>query len=260
MDQPVSNARRSRRLSSTGVIVLLLSAIAGLYALLAPSTSAATGGATDPAVARGQDLFRTACSSCHGFNAEGTNEAPSLIGVGAAAVDFQVGTGRMPLAFNGPQADRKKPRFSQPQINDLAAYVASLAPGPAEPATLDLRDADLNRGAELFQANCAPCHQIAGAGGVLTYGKYAPNLYQATPKQIYEAMLTGPENMPVFGDKALPPGQKLAIVKYLSTMRALPNPGGNGIGRIGPVNEGLVVWVAAIPVLIGFMLWIGKRI
>ena len=37
----------------------------------------------------------------------------------------------------------------------------------------------------------------AGAGGALTRGKYAPSLQNTTPKHIYEAMVSGPQSMPV---------------------------------------------------------------
>jgi len=33
------------------------------------------------------------------------------------------------------------------------------------------------------------------------------------PKHIYEALITGPQAMPVFSDKALTPEEKLPIIK-----------------------------------------------
>ena len=252
--------RSRRRLSGAAVVIVALATIGTLYAAFAAPTGQAAQTA-DPAVERGAALFREGCASCHGFNAEGSNVAPSLIGVGAAAVDFQVGTGRMPLQQQGPQAPRKVPRYNESQIQDLAAYVASLAPGPAIPAFVngEYQNADLALGGELFRTNCSQCHNFAGAGGALTFGRYAPTLSPATPKQIYEAMLTGPENMPAFGDKVLTPDQKLAIVKYVTALRKEPNPGGNGLGRIGPIPEGLVAWVGGLGALVIATLWIGAR-
>ena len=92
----------------------------------------------------------------------------------------------------------------------FAAWVASLAPGPAIPSAeqLDFADADVAEGGVLFRINCAQCHQAAGGGGALTQGKYAPSLMDATPQEIYEAMLTGPQNMPVFSDETLPVEEK----------------------------------------------------
>ena len=60
--------------------------------------------------------------------------APWLIGAGAAAVDFQMSTGRMPAKELGAENDRKPMRFTQAQIYDIAAWVASLGGGPAIPA------------------------------------------------------------------------------------------------------------------------------
>ncbi len=162
---------RRRRLSGYVVVLLALAVIGGLYAALAPTGHAADGQDQSRAVERGHQLFLTSCSSCHGLNAEGGNRAPSLIGVGAAAVDFQVGTGRMPLKVHGPQAQRNKPVFDQAQIDDLAAYVASLGPGPAIPSNLNYKNGNVAEGGELFRANCSQCHQLAASGGVLTYGK-----------------------------------------------------------------------------------------
>src|SRR5690606_19312344 len=138
------------------------------------------------------------CASCHGLNAEGTAAGPNLHGVGAAAVDFQVGTGRMPMAASGPQAEQKPVQFTEEQIAALATYVASLAPGPAIPADEYLTgEGDVANGAELFRINCAMCHNVAGAGGALTEGKFAPSVKNVEPVHVYEAMVTGPQNMPV---------------------------------------------------------------
>jgi ubiquinol-cytochrome c reductase cytochrome c subunit len=200
------------------------------------------------------------CASCHGLNAEGGVKAPSLIGVGAAAVDFQMGTGRMPLQQHGPEAPRKRPVFNELQIQQVATYIASLGAGPAIPTDLNYQAADLAFGGSLFRTNCAQCHNFAGSGGALTFGKYAPSLSEATPKQIYEAMITGPENMPVFGDSQITPAQKLAIIKYIRTIKTSPNPGGAGLGRVGPVTETAVAWLVGIGGLVIVTMWIGSKV
>ena len=193
--------------------------------------------------------------------AQGTSAGPSLIGVGAAAVDFQVSTGRMPAAENSAEMPRKPPRFDTQKTHDLAAYIASLGGGPAIPAPEQVSTAGANvgLGQELFITNCAQCHNFVGAGGDLTYGKYAPPLPQSTPTQIYEAMQTGPEAMPVFNDTTITPSQKRDIIAYVTETRSSPNPGGFSLGRVGPVTEGIVAWLAGIGLLVAAAIWIAAK-
>jgi ubiquinol-cytochrome c reductase cytochrome c subunit len=248
---------RRRRLIHAGIVAVALGLIGGLYAALAPSHSAAAN--TNPTIAEGRALFLKGCASCHGLNAEGGVTAPSLIGVGAAAVDFQVGTGRMPLEQHTTEAPRKPPKYTDAQTEAMATYVASLGSGPPIPTDLNYQSADTAFGGALFRTNCAQCHNFAGSGGELTYGKYAPSLSSATPKQIYEAMVTGPESMPVFGDQQISPAEKLAIINYIRTIKTEPNPGGAGLGRIGPVSETAVAWLVGIGLLVVVTMWIGSR-
>lgn len=74
------------------------------YATVNASTAPKVVATSETQVEQGKQLFLEGCSSCHGLAAQGASDGPSLIGVGAAAVDFQVGTGRMPLAAPGVQA------------------------------------------------------------------------------------------------------------------------------------------------------------
>jgi ubiquinol-cytochrome c reductase cytochrome c subunit len=248
---------RRRRAAKLGIVVVALGTIGMLYAGFAPSRSSAAN--ANPAIQRGRALFLQGCASCHGLNAQGGVTAPSLIGVGAAAVDFQVGTGRMPLEQHTPEAERKPSRYTNAQIELMAAYVASLAPGPAIPTNLNYQSADVAFGGALFRTNCAQCHNFAGSGGALTYGKFAPSLSNASPKQIYEAMITGPESMPVFGNQQITPQQKLAIVSYIRTIKTDPNPGGASLGRVGPVSETAVAWLLGIGGLVLVTMWIGSK-
>ena len=250
--------RRIRRgFAHLGIVVFGLGTIGLLYTGFAPGHSSAAS--TNPAVEQGYQLYLHGCSSCHGLNGEGGTTAPSLIGVGAAAADFQVGTGRMPLQQHTTEAPRKHNRYTDAQTEQIAAYVASLGPGPAIPTDLNYQSADVAFGGALFRTNCAQCHNFAGSGGALTYGKYAPTLSDATPKQIYEAMITGPESMPVFGDQEITPAQKLAIIKYIREIKTSPNPGGAGLGRVGPVSETVVVWLVGIGGLVVVTMWIGSK-
>jgi ubiquinol-cytochrome c reductase cytochrome c subunit len=248
---------RRRRILGLGFVLIALAVTGSLYAGLAPHGSAA--GTDNTQIQAGRQLFLQGCATCHGLNGQGGVRAPSLIGVGAAAVDFQVGTGRMPLQDHGPEAVVHPVTYSQKQIEQMAAYVASLGPGPAIPTNLNYQSADTAFGGALFRTNCAQCHNFSGSGGALTYGKFAPTLSDATPKQIYEAMITGPENMPVFGDQQITPDQKLAIINYIRTLKTQPDPGGASLGRVGPVSEGVVGWLVGIGVLVLFTLWIGSR-
>jgi ubiquinol-cytochrome c reductase cytochrome c subunit len=257
-------ARRRQPAAGYAVVLLGLIAIGGGYAAF--TTQGSPADAAAPAAARteiseGQALFAVTCATCHGMYAQGTSAGPSQIGVGAAAVDFQVSTGRMPAAEVGAEMERKPPRFNTQQTHALAAYIASLGGGPVIPAPEQVSGAGANvsLGQELFVTNCAQCHNFVGAGGDLTYGKYAPPLTQSTPTQIYEAMLTGPEAMPVFNDSTITPAQKRDIVAYVTQTRSEPNPGGFSLGRVGPVTEGIVAWLGGIGALVLASIWIAAK-
>jgi len=257
--------RRRQRAARYAVLMLGLATIAVVYAAItgAGSTaSAATPGAPSPAdVAQGKAIFAETCSSCHGMNAQGTEAGPSLVGVGAAAVDFQMSTGRMPGKDLDAEMPRKPVTFTTGQIHQVAAYISSLGGGPAIPSAAQVSPAGADQalGQSLFTTDCAQCHNFAGAGGALTYGKYAPALTHATRTQIYEAMLTGPEAMPVFSDTTITPAQKRDIIAYVTTVRAEPNPGGFSLGRVGPVTEGLVAFLGGIAALVFAAIWITMK-
>ena len=257
-------ARRRRPLFGYAAVLLALVAVGMLYAAVAGlggGSASAGAGSSSPQITQGKNLFAVSCASCHGEYAEGSSVAPSLIGAGAAAVSFQMSTGRMPLKEVGAEAPSKPVTFSQQQIYAIAAYVASLGGGPAIPTPdqYSTAGADTGLGQSLFNANCAQCHNYAGAGGDLTSGKYAPALTQATNQQIYEAMLTGPEAMPVFNDSTLTPSDKRDIIAYVTQLRTEPDPGGFSLGRIGPTTEGLVAWLGGIGALVLAAMWITAK-
>jgi ubiquinol-cytochrome c reductase cytochrome c subunit len=176
-------------------------------------------------------------------------------------VDFQVGTGRMPMQITGPQAPKSKVLLAPEKISQLAAYVASLGPGPAIPAAdaTDPTKGDASKGALIFRTNCAMCHNAAGKGGALTKGKYAPPLTGSTPTHIYEAMNTGPQSMPVFNDNTITPQDKRDVIAFLDDIQKAPSPGGMSLGGIGPVSEGLVAWLIGLVLLIGCAVWLGSK-
>ena len=208
----------------------------------------------DAEVAQGADLFVASCASCHGADGGGTEVGPSLQDVGAAAADFQLTTGRMPLADPDAQSLRKEPAFDAEEIDALVAYVASLGEGPAIPE-VELTDG-LSSGQELFVANCAACHGATGNGGAAGRNALAPSLYSATALQLAEAMITGPGEMPIFGFSEKERNDIVSFVTYLQSETA---PGGADIGGIGPVPEGFVGWAVGMGALVGVCYLLGRK-
>jgi ubiquinol-cytochrome c reductase cytochrome c subunit len=260
-------SRARRRIGAAVRMLAALALAGGVYTAFAPGAFAEDNRQLSAAAQQGKDLFDNSCITCHGRDAQGVvGRGPSLIGVGAASVDFQVGTGRMPMTRQEAQAEEKKPVFDQTQTKQLAQYVQELGGGPQLP-TGPLTD-DLNanpdalaRGGELFRVNCTSCHGFGGAGGALSSGKYAPSLGNATEEEIYAAMLTGPQNMPVFGDNELTPDQKREIITYISVqLQQDKDPGGLfNLGRYGPVTEGLAIFGVGMVILVFTALWIAGK-
>jgi len=260
------NTTRSRKagrrgpLATIALITIGLLSTGGVYALFTTTATAETTTSSAHVVEEGSKLYAANCATCHGLNLEGSGEAPTLVGVGAASVDFQVGTGRMPLAQSGPQGEKKPVQFTEEQVAALAAFVASQAPGPAIPeADLVNGEGDAALGAELFRINCAMCHNVAGAGGALTEGKFAPSLAGVTGTHIYEAMVTGPQNMPVFNDLNLTPEDKANIITYLTYLDENPSPGGIDLGNLGPVSEGLFIWIFGLGAIVAITIWLTAK-
>jgi ubiquinol-cytochrome c reductase cytochrome c subunit len=261
--------RRLRRRLSGGLLLLIaLTVSGGLAAVLTPRPQVAVADENTSALLRtGKQLFDTSCVSCHGANLQGvTDHGPSLIGVGDAAVYFQVSTGRMPAMRGEAQAVRKDPIFDEAQIDAIGAYVQANGGGPTvlrnpdgSLAMKSLRGDDLGRGGDLFRLNCASCHNFTGRGGALSSGKFAPDLGPANEQQILTAMLTGPQNMPKFSDRQLSLDEKKDIIGYVRTVTEEHQPGGYGLGGFGPAPEGMAFWLIGMVAAIGLALWIGAR-
>ncbi|MCY0903701.1 cytochrome c [Arthrobacter sp. H14-L1] len=253
--------KRRHPLAAVALLLLGLMLTGGLYAVVTTANQAkadTTYSAND--AQEGGKLFIANCATCHGMGASGSPDGPSLVGVGAAAVDFQVGTGRMPMQLQGPQAQQKPRQFNDEQTHQLAAYVASLGAGPAIPeAQYTEGGGNAANGGVLFRVNCAMCHNAAAAGGALTRGKFAPALAGVSNQHIYEAMVTGPQNMPVFNDANITPNNKRDIIAFLDTIDANGSPGGAALGSLGPVSEGLFIWIAGLGVVIAFTVWLTSR-
>ena len=257
--------KKNRRSPIAAVIVMAagLALTGGGYAAATAAVEAVkpvSAVASADQINEGRKLFLANCASCHGKNAEGTKAAPSLIGVGGAAVEFQVDSGRMPGQASGPQLQVKKKQFTDEQIDALVAYATTLGNGPDVPTEeMIAANGDPTRGGELFRINCAMCHNAVGAGGALTEGKYAPTLKGVPADHIYEAMLTGPQNMPVFNDANLTPKDKKDIITYLKFVEENPSAGGYELANLGPVVEGLFTWIFIIGFIVAITIWLGAK-
>jgi ubiquinol-cytochrome c reductase cytochrome c subunit len=257
----VAPSRGRRRLGAAVRLIAALMLAGGAYTAFAPGAQAQDNPPLTGAAAEGKALFDVSCVTCHGRNAQGVEgRGPSLIGVGAASVEFQVSSGRMPMARQEAQAERKTPVFTDDETRQLAQYIQELGGGPEVPQG-DLRaDADLAKGGELFRINCSQCHAFGGGGGALSSGKYAPSLRPASDRQIYAAMLSGPQNMPVFGDNQITPEQKADVIAYIQeTLKNDRDPGGFNLGRYGPSTEGLAIFLVGIVALVFAALWIAGK-
>lgn len=275
LNRTAGRLSRHRRGPIAGLVVLLTALLlsGGLYAALAPS-QADSDQADRELISEGRELFLISCSSCHGSNAEGIKTVvpnstqvvgPSLVGVGSAAVDFQMHTGRMPMMQAGQQAPAKPVRFDDAEIEAIAAYIASLAPGPGvpdaelyDPSTYSQEEYDkaLALGGQIFLTNCTACHNFTGAGGAMPRGGYAPSILDTEPRLIYEAMLTGPGPMDEFSDGNIPPDGKKAVIAYVESMADQTGYGGFTLGSMGPVFEGGAAWLVGIGILVAFAIWI----
>ncbi len=267
-----AKARRQRKLRRrvTGALVLMMGLVSAGFLASALTPTPAGGhrhrrsGSTDP---RGQAVVRHLVHHVPRANLQGVQDrGPSLIGVGEAAVYFQVSSGRMPASRNEAQVERKPVKFDAEQTDAIGAYVQANGGGPTvirdengEVAQSSLRGGDIGRGSELFRLNCASCHNFTGRGGALSSGKYAPVLDPASEQQIYTAMVTGPQNMPKFSDRQLTLEEKKDIIAYIKSSGETKQPGGYGLGGIGPASEGLAMWVIGIIAVVGAALWIGAR-
>jgi ubiquinol-cytochrome c reductase cytochrome c subunit len=274
LNRPLGRLSRHRRGPVAGLLVVLMGLLltGGLYAALSPASAREDDSAAQ--IETGRHLFLVGCSFCHGVNGQGIRTldgnqlGPPLIGVGAAAVDFQVGTGRMPAVQPGPQIPQKESVYTPDEIAALAAYVATLGPGPAIPnesdysldgLTEEQRQEAVIQGGLIFRTNCSACHNFEGAGGAMPNGGYAPKIRGVDPKYIFEAMLTGPQAMDNFSNGNISVEEKREIVAYLQSLQDSPEYGGFGMGGIGPVSEGLFAWIVGIGSLVGVAIWIAAH-
>ena len=238
-----SEARVLSRMLRDGLLLAVLGQIAWSF------RPASTQAQTDQ-LREGQHLYEAGCSTCHGLDAQGTQNGPSLQAVGAASLDFMLSTGRMPLNNPGTQPVRQEVKFTREQMDAIIAYVQSIAPGGPAIPVVDTGLGDLPTGAGLFLANCSGCHGAGGTGDSVGGGQIAPSLYEADPTQIAEAIRVGPGVMPRFSERTLSAHDVNSLAAYLLWVRDNGDEGGLQLGRVGAVAEGLVAAVVGL----GFMI------
>lgn len=244
------------RVASALVASVAVAAMVAAIALVGPLPRVRAQEPVAGSAERGAELYRVGCLVCHGAQGEGIEPWPAIAGAGEAAADFQLRTGRMPFVGEpGDQAQPKPPAYGEEEIRDLVAFVGSLGEGPSIPE-VRIDDELLQRGWDLFSANCAPCHGATANGGAVGAGAIAWSLEHSEPIDVGEAMLTGPGQMPVF---ALPPEDIDAVATYVEYLRTAPDPGGFAIGGIGPVPEGFVAWLVGMGLLIAIVYVVGRR-
>jgi ubiquinol-cytochrome c reductase cytochrome c subunit len=246
-----------------GWIALVGAVAVGLVASGALGGLGATALGADPSspaapaagvVDAGRSLFQNQCATCHGMQGQGTANGPALTASGAAAADFYLRTGRMPLSAPGQPVVRHDPRLTEDEIRALTAFVAGLGHGPEIPQVAG--GGDVGAGNRLFVANCAACHGATGSGNAIGGGTNAADLSRATAVQIVEAIRIGPGQMPRFD---LSPDEEAAVVAYVESLRTAPSPGGLDIGGFGAVAEGFVAVAIGLVLLVGAAMFVGRR-
>lgn len=239
--------------------------LAGVPALLVsqPWLGGAVGRAQQEELSRlstGAELYAQSCASCHGVDGGGTANGPPLAGVGGASVDFQLTTGRMPMAEPGTQPSRGPPAFSEREIGALVEFVSALGPGGVDIPEVMPQEGDLQRGRRVYAANCLACHGAGGQGASVGGGQVAPSLFEATPLQVAEAVRVGPGAMPPFGEEQIASRDLDSLARYVGFLDRYRPPGGLQSGRVGPVIEGFIAWLIGLGSLVLLMRWIGSRV
>ncbi|HEU5473968.1 MAG TPA: cytochrome c [Actinophytocola sp.] len=258
-----SRSKLHRRVAGLLALAVALIGMGFLYSAVVPDPQTANAQQDPAQVREGERIYNNTCISCHGGNLEGEEgRGPSLIGIGEAAVYFQVESGRMPAVQQGAQMDAKPKVLTTEEIEALMAFIQSHGGGTTLPEEHgeELRGDNPARGGELFRLNCASCHNFTGRGGALSSGKVAPDLDGVSEDLMYAAMLSGPESMPKFSERQLTPEEKKDIIAFVKSVTdGNNNPGGNPIGGLGPQSEGLIAFIVGMAALLGITLWIGAK-
>lgn len=254
-DPRLSRAWTAGPSAVAGIILgLAVAAMVSLLGVPGPAQEPDESGPSE----EGLLIYERDCAGCHGQRGEGTGRARSLEQVGEASVDFQLSTGRMPLDRDAERPERGEPKYTQDQISQIVAAVASFGEGGEPIPEPDLAGANLEEGQTLYAVNCAACHSSTGVGAALTRGVVAPQIRTSSPVQVAEAIRVGPGQMPPFNEDTLSDDQVDDIVAYVVHLQGATDPGGHPLGRVGPVAEGLVAWAVGLGVIIAATIWMGK--
>lgn len=230
---------------------------------------AAQGTTPVDVAAAGDTLWKRDCASCHGTSGDGTPYGSDIRSKGGAGVSLVLTTGRMPLPadavegggpdeFRAVEVRRRPVHYTTDEIDALVTHAGTILDGPDVP-DVDVDSADLARGFELFQVNCAACHTSSARGGALTNGQVAVSLADSTPVEVVEAMRVGLGTMPVFDETTVESRDADAVAAYVDYLHTPASPLGLTLGYIGPVAEGFVAWLVGIVVLLLVVRWIGLR-
>jgi len=264
----------SRRVAVAATLVLVLSACSNQQEPATPFRPAIEAGEGEGT--SGERLFQRDCGWCHGSEGDGTDRGPSLLDGtnGSALTHFVLTTGRMPLDFPQQRVQRTEPSYDDEAIASIVEYVDSFGQTGPDIPDLNLDEAELQLGLELYQENCAACHSTSGAGGALATGdetgstatyasepraNIAPEVDASSPTEIAEAMITGPGTMPVFGNETFSNEEIDSIVRYVVYLQHPDNRGGAPFGGVGPVAEGAVAWMIGIGLLLAIARLLGTK-
>ena len=244
------------------LLILMLPVGTAFAVLASPPTQQAPGrqgaAASAPLEVDAAALYRRDCAQCHGPRGEGSRTGPVLAGVGAAAVDYYLSTGRMPLAEPADEVERSSPAYEADEIAALVEYVAAFAPGGEPIPEVDPESGDVAAGGVIYRAQCAACHQTIGSGGALL-DREAPPLAASSPTQIAAAIRVGPGNMPAFGQAAIAEDDLDGVVAYVLELQQPDDRGGFPLWHLGPVPEGAVAIVVGLGVVVIVTTWIERR-
>lgn len=266
--RPVRRAlRRSARVSSYLLGGVVVAAVLNLAVGPGAVAQEGSGQADEELVARGAEVYGARCATCHGEEGRGisretnpSNYGPQIQGLGPAAFDFVIRTGRMPLQNPREPVRHRDQRLSDEERIAVVAWSRTLpGGGPDVPDIEAWEEADLARGLEQFTTNCAACHGPTGEGIAVGSADFSSPLHEATPIEIAEAIRIGPGVMPVFSEEVMPEEEFLATVRWVMDLRERAAPGGISVGRTGPVAEGMLAWIVAFGALTIIMYLLGEK-